>query len=63
MSVLIALRVSLVTVAASLLTVVPQLRFCRQSPVSIRALFMVKMEAVLMKEFLLASNLAVHVLG
>ena len=45
-SVLIALRVSLVTVAALLLAVVPQLRFCRQSAVTICALSMVKMEAV-----------------
>ena len=45
-SVLNALRVSLVTVAALLLAVVPQLRFCRQSAVLICALSMVKMEAV-----------------
>ena len=45
-SVLNPLRVSLVTVAALLLAVVPQLRFCRQSAVLICALSMVKMEAV-----------------
>jgi hypothetical protein len=44
--VLNTLRVSLVTVAALLLAVVPQLRFCRQSAVTICALSMVKMEAV-----------------
>ena len=44
--VLNTLRVSLVTVAALLLAVVPQLRFCRQSVVLICALSMVKMEAV-----------------
>ena len=44
--VLKALRVSLVTVAALLLTVVPQLWFCRQSAVLICALSMVKMVAV-----------------
>ena len=45
-SVLKALRVSLLTVAALLLAVVPQLWFCRQSAVTICALSMVKMEAV-----------------
>ena len=45
-SVLNALSVSLVTMAALLLAVVPQLRFCRQSTVLICALSMVKMEAV-----------------
>ena len=45
-SVLNALRVSLVTVAALLLAVVPQLWFCRQSAVLICATSMVKMEAV-----------------
>ena len=44
--VLNTLRVSLVTVAALLLAVVPQLRFCRQSAVTICALSMVKMEVV-----------------
>ena len=44
--VLNTLRVSLVTVAALLLAVVPQLWFCRQSAVTICALSMVKMEAV-----------------
>ena len=44
--VLNTLRVSLVTVAALLLAVVPQLWFCRQSVVLICALSMVTMEAV-----------------
>ena len=44
--VLNTVRVSLVTVAVLLLAVAPQLRFCRQSAVTICALSMVKMEAV-----------------